>query len=243
MLRQISNLIGSKILCQNKPTTATRAAVAQWTRPLSSQQTPSTTTNATTSKSVAPGTTIVDTEDGRTFAALFDTRKQPKLKPSIVRKRLEKMRTYAGAEKNIRHSPWRINLICQMVAGLPLQEALRQLEFCEKSKAPLVQKVLRRTAKLADVRDGLQRECFCIVCVVCFVSFASFSEMINKVYSLTLIHCCCFPFPSVFSLTIGSGRVLFDQGNTSETNKTHGQRKVWKNDKRAFAYASRTARN
>jgi ribosomal protein L22 len=100
----------------------------------------------------------VDPEDGRTMAALFDTRNQPKLKPSIVRKRLAKMKTYVGAEKGIRHSHWRLNLICQMVAGLPLQEALRQLEFCEKSKAPLVQKVLRRTANLADIRDSLQRE-------------------------------------------------------------------------------------
>jgi large subunit ribosomal protein L22 len=76
------------------------------------------------------------------------------------------MRTYEGGEKNIRHSPWRLNLICQLVAGLPLTEAMTQLEFCQKSKAPLVQKVLKRISNLADIRDGLQpsqlevAECF-----------------------------------------------------------------------------------
>ena len=106
---------------------------------------------------------IIQSEDGRQFAAF---QKNPKLKPSIVSRRLKKMRTYEGSEKNIRHSPWRLNLVCQFAAGLPLQEALTQLEFCRKSKAPLVQKVLRRTANLADIRDGLQpsqlevAECF-----------------------------------------------------------------------------------
>ena len=100
------------------------------------------------------------------FAVFLDKSEYRKLKPSVVRKRLAKMRTYEGAEKNIRHSPWRLNLVCQMVAGLPLQEALTQLEFNKKWAAPLVQKVLRRTANLADIRDNLQvsqlevAECF-----------------------------------------------------------------------------------
>lgn len=108
---------------------------------------------------------VVRSEDGRQFAA-FDMRKHPKLKPSIVRRRLNKMRTYEGAEKNIRHSPWRLNLVCQLAAGLPLQEALTQLEFCKKGKAPLVQEVLKRTSNLASIRHGLQisqlevAECF-----------------------------------------------------------------------------------
>lgn len=90
----------------------------------------------------------------------------PKLKPRIVQRRLKRLRVYEGAEKNIRHSPWRLNLVCQLVAGLPLTTALTQLEFCKKRMAPLVQKVLRRTSNLADIRHGLQpsqlevAECF-----------------------------------------------------------------------------------
>jgi large subunit ribosomal protein L22 len=106
---------------------------------------------------------MMETDDGRQFAAF---QKNPKLKPSVVARRLKKMRTYEGSEKNIRHSPWRLNLVCQFAAGLPLQEALTQLEFCKKEKAPLVQKILTRTANLADIRHGLQpsqlevAECF-----------------------------------------------------------------------------------
>ena len=104
-------------------------------------------------------------EDGRQYAA-FDMRIHPKLKPSIVRRRLGRMHTYEGTERKIRHSPWRLNLVCQLVSGLPLQEALTQLEFCPKSAAPLVQRVLKRTSNLADIRHGLQisqlevAECF-----------------------------------------------------------------------------------
>jgi large subunit ribosomal protein L22 len=109
--------------------------------------------------------TIIYGKDGRQFA-VFDTQKHPKLKPSIVRRRLNRMKIFDGAEKNIRHSPWRLNLVCQLVAGLPFQEAMTQLDFCKKSKAPLVQKMLQRTANLADIRHGLQpsqlevAECF-----------------------------------------------------------------------------------
>jgi large subunit ribosomal protein L22 len=76
------------------------------------------------------------------------------------------MRTYEGGERNIRHSPWRLNLVCQLAAGSPLQEALTQLEFCKKKMAPVVQKVLRKVADEADEKDGLQpsqlevAECF-----------------------------------------------------------------------------------
>lgn len=108
---------------------------------------------------------ILTSEDGRKMIA-FDMRPHPKLKPSVVAKRLSKMRTYIGNEKNIRHSPWRLNLVCQFAAKLPLKEALLQLEFNKKSKAPLVHKVLKRTSNLADIRHGLQisqlevAECF-----------------------------------------------------------------------------------
>lgn len=56
--------------------------------------------------------------------------------------------------------------MCQFAAGLTVPEALKQLMFCQKRKAPLVAKVIRRTANLADIRHGLQAsqlevaECF-----------------------------------------------------------------------------------
>ena len=108
---------------------------------------------------------IITTDDGKQMIA-FDMRPHPKLKPGLVARRLSKMRTYIGQEKNIRHSPWRLNLVCQLAAKLTLADALTQLEFCKKSKAPLVQKVLKRTSNLADIRHGLQisqlevAECF-----------------------------------------------------------------------------------
>lgn len=107
------------------------------------------------------------TDQGGSFVQV-DMRQLPKLKPRIVARRLDRMRIYEGGEKNIRHSPWRMNLVCQFAAGLPLLEALKQLEFCRKSKAPLVSKVLKRTANRADIQDGLQysqlevAECFAV---------------------------------------------------------------------------------
>ena len=109
---------------------------------------------------------VITARDGRPFAVIDRTEKYRKLKPSIVRRRIEKLKTYEGKEKDIRHSPWRLNLVCQLAAGLPLPEALLQLEFCRKSMAPLVHKVIKRTSNLADIRDGLQpsqlevAECF-----------------------------------------------------------------------------------
>ena len=108
---------------------------------------------------------IITEADGRQMIA-FDMRPHPKLKPKLVASRVKKLRTYVGQEKDIRHSPWRLNLVCQLAAGLPLSEALTQLEFCKKGKAPLVQRVLKRTSNLADIRHGLQisqlevAECF-----------------------------------------------------------------------------------
>lgn len=127
------------------------------------------TTNAVaTDAALAPSPTqpqIVNADDGKQYAAFMNMKYQ-KLKPSIVQRRLRRMKTYEGAQKNIRHSPWRLNLVCQFAAGLPLPEALTQLEFSKKWAAPLVQKVLRRTANLADIRHGIQpsqlevAECF-----------------------------------------------------------------------------------
>lgn len=110
------------------------------------------------------GPVVVTGDDGRQFAVVHTSRR--KLKPKIVRRRLERMKIYEGKERDIRYSPFRLNLICRLVAGMPLVEALEQLQFCSKDKAPLVQKVLKRTSNLADIRDGLQMsqlevaECF-----------------------------------------------------------------------------------
>lgn len=89
-----------------------------------------------------------------------------KLKPSVVNKRISRLKTYVGSEKDIRHSPWRLNLVCQFAAGLSVEDALMQLQFCHKMKAPLVAYVIQRTANLADLKDGLKpsqlevAECF-----------------------------------------------------------------------------------
>jgi large subunit ribosomal protein L22 len=97
---------------------------------------------------------LITSPDG-TKHVMFDLRPHPPLKPSIVQRRLKRCRTYPGRERDIRHSPWRLNLIAQFAAGLPVQEALTQLEFCRKSRAALVQKVIKRTANVAHMRDGL----------------------------------------------------------------------------------------
>jgi len=111
-------------------------------------------------------TMFTDSESGKQFGVIIDTRNLPKLKPGIVKRRLDKCRTYIGRERSIRQSPWKLNRICQLAAGLTLEEALTQLKFCELKNADLVAKVLKRTSNLADIRDCLQisqlevKECF-----------------------------------------------------------------------------------
>ena len=78
-----------------------------------------------------------------------------KVKPSIANARLAQMKMVQGKEANIRGSPWKLNVVCQFVAGLTVPEALKQLMFCNKQKAPLAFNVIRRTANLADIRYGL----------------------------------------------------------------------------------------
>ena len=109
---------------------------------------------------------IIEGPDGRKFAAFEIPTFHRRLKPYIVKRRLARMKTFVGKEKNIRHSPWRMNLVCQFAAGQTLTDAIQQLDFCRKSKAPLVKKVLIRTANVADMKYGLQHsqlevaECF-----------------------------------------------------------------------------------
>lgn len=113
--------------------------------------------------SLAPLMSLDAAED---FAAFAHANRHQKVKPFIIKRRREQLRTYLGNERNIRHSPWRLNLVCQFAAGLTVPEALKQLMFCQKVKAPLVAKVIRRTTNLANIRHGLQpsqlevAECF-----------------------------------------------------------------------------------
>eukprot|EP00569_Conticribra_weissflogii_P004493 CAMPEP_0171328764 /NCGR_PEP_ID=MMETSP0878-20121228/839_1 /TAXON_ID=67004 /ORGANISM="Thalassiosira weissflogii, Strain CCMP1336" /LENGTH=304 /DNA_ID=CAMNT_0011828641 /DNA_START=47 /DNA_END=961 /DNA_ORIENTATION=+ len=110
--------------------------------------------------------TLLSQEQAEKFAAFLHANQHQKVKPFIVKRRMGQLRTYIGNERNIRHSPWRMNLVCQFAAGLTVPEALKQLMFCQKVKAPLVAKVIRRTSNLADIRHGLQpsqlevAECF-----------------------------------------------------------------------------------
>eukprot|EP00934_Nitzschia_sp_Nitz4_P001791 Nitzschia sp. Nitz4//scaffold12_size214221//186598//187443//NITZ4_001531-RA/size214221-augustus-gene-0.13-mRNA-1//1//CDS//3329535113//1791//frame0 len=97
-----------------------------------------------------------DEATGQQYGMVLDTRKLPKIKPGIVQKRLAKLHTYEGREKNIRQSPWKLNRICQLAAGLPLEDALTQLKFCDLKNSDLVAKVLKRTSNLADIRHGIQ---------------------------------------------------------------------------------------
>ena len=116
--------------------------------------------------SLPPSSIITDENSGKKYGLLLDTRNLPKLKPSLVQKRLANCKTYEGRELNIRQSPWKLNRICQLAAGLTLEEALTQLKFCDLKNADLVAKVLKRTSNLADIRDGIQMsqlevaECF-----------------------------------------------------------------------------------
>lgn len=124
-------------------------------------------TRVTPSQVFLPENPIITDSSGRKFYVADLMKPTPhKLKPKVIRRRLEKLKTYEGKEKNLRHSPWRLQLICRHVTGMPLQEALTQLEFLSKRFAPVVQRVLKRTSNLADIRDTIQMsqlevaECF-----------------------------------------------------------------------------------
>ncbi len=99
---------------------------------------------------------IADEKSGKNYGVLLDTRCLPKLRPGIVQKRLTSCKTYIGRELTIRQSPWKLNRVCQLAAGLTLDEAMTQLRFCNIKNADLLAKILKRTSNLADIRDGLQ---------------------------------------------------------------------------------------
>ena len=110
--------------------------------------------------------TMPSSSQAENFAAFVHANRHQKVKPFVLKRRRDLLRTYIGNKKNIRHSPWRMNLVCQFAAGLTVPEALKQLMFCQKRMAPLVSEVIRQTATEADEKDGLQpsqlevAECF-----------------------------------------------------------------------------------
>ena len=110
-------------------------------------------------------TITFETDDGRKFAVL-DSKKLPKLQPSIVKRRLNRCKTVVERERDIRTSPWRLNLICQMIAGMTVKDAFLQLKFCEKRFAPRVSKLLEKAVENAEVEHHLKpsqlevAECF-----------------------------------------------------------------------------------
>mmetsp|Transcript_53324 Transcript_53324/g.129603 ORF Transcript_53324/g.129603 Transcript_53324/m.129603 type:complete len:305 (+) Transcript_53324:1638-2552(+) len=156
--RKVSNFSARSFVSTSicpKSTTAPAAA-----------STPTTTTTTTATVFTDPNDDGGDGGGGKQYGMILDTRNMPALKPSVIKKRLERCKTYEGKERGIRQSPWKINRICQLAAGLTLEEALLQLKFCDLKNADLVAKVLKRTSNLADIRDGLQisqlevAECF-----------------------------------------------------------------------------------
>mmetsp|Transcript_6298 Transcript_6298/g.7981 ORF Transcript_6298/g.7981 Transcript_6298/m.7981 type:complete len:284 (+) Transcript_6298:67-918(+) len=93
-------------------------------------------------------------------------RHAPKLAPRFAQGRISKLKTATSKTQNIRHSPWRLNLICQFAAGKTVPEALLQLKFCEKVKGPLVTSMIQSAANTAKQKYGLEpsqlevTECF-----------------------------------------------------------------------------------
>ena len=67
-------------------------------------------------------------------------------------------RTVSATKKNIRVSPWKLNLLAKQVRRMRVQDARLQLKFSVKRKAGLVDDVIRKTANLADIRYNLKPE-------------------------------------------------------------------------------------
>mmetsp|Transcript_16501 Transcript_16501/g.24757 ORF Transcript_16501/g.24757 Transcript_16501/m.24757 type:complete len:299 (+) Transcript_16501:183-1079(+) len=82
-------------------------------------------------------------------------RHAPKIKPGIVNRRIANLKNVSAAQKAIRHSPWRLNLICQFVAGQTVNDAMVQLKFVQKVKVPLVTDLIRNAANTMKQKYGL----------------------------------------------------------------------------------------
>lgn len=108
------------------------------------------------------GTVIATGPDGTKYAIPLKPlgnyshkRHAPKIAPHVVKSRTSQLKTMPGAAKNIRHSPWRLNLICQFAAGQTVNDALLQLQYVNKVKAPLVYNLIQGTANSAKTKYDL----------------------------------------------------------------------------------------
>eukprot|EP00560_Eucampia_antarctica_P010155 CAMPEP_0197829142 /NCGR_PEP_ID=MMETSP1437-20131217/5600_1 /TAXON_ID=49252 ORGANISM="Eucampia antarctica, Strain CCMP1452" /NCGR_SAMPLE_ID=MMETSP1437 /ASSEMBLY_ACC=CAM_ASM_001096 /LENGTH=251 /DNA_ID=CAMNT_0043430659 /DNA_START=39 /DNA_END=794 /DNA_ORIENTATION=- len=100
--------------------------------------------------------TKIERKEVDALSPMMEITERKRIPPHVVARRVSRLRSVSGKEKNIRHSPWRMNLVCQFISGLTVPEALVQLEFCEKKRgAPILKKVLKRTKNLADIRYGM----------------------------------------------------------------------------------------
>jgi ribosomal protein L22 len=59
-----------------------------------------------------------------------------------------------AAKKNIDQSPWKMNFLVKLVRGRWYPDAMAQLKFSPKGKAPEVAQVLQRAAKIANIYHG-----------------------------------------------------------------------------------------
>mmetsp|Transcript_38065 Transcript_38065/g.122213 ORF Transcript_38065/g.122213 Transcript_38065/m.122213 type:complete len:201 (-) Transcript_38065:96-698(-) len=73
-------------------------------------------------------------------------------------KRLDGVPTTTYILRNIRTSPWRLNLITKLVRRMWVPEALTQLKFCQKRFAPTVAEAIQEAAKKAGLEHELVSE-------------------------------------------------------------------------------------
>lgn len=71
----------------------------------------------------------------------------------------EGLREVSSGLKEIRVSPWSLNLLAKLVRGLPVVEAAAQLQFCKKKHTITVNKAIQVWLLVA-----------CVLCSCCFVS-------------------------------------------------------------------------
>ena len=65
-------------------------------------------------------------------------------------------RTVSAVQKNIRVSPWKLNLIAAQVRRLRVADARKQMKFSIKRHSTLVDEIIRKTTNLADIRYDLK---------------------------------------------------------------------------------------